>query len=205
MKKLGSLLGDIEDVMRRKNLASAAMNKLKAMWLSKKRISIDKKIKIYNALVKPVLTYNSSTWGLTKAELNKVDAFHRKHLRTIWKRRKMSNKQVYELSKTNKISEEIKKSRWRMFGHVLRLDLQTPAQMSMTYYFEEEVNMNKVNGRPRTTLATVLNNDLKEAKKVHNDMVLVKFENNYDLNRARILAADRKGWKKLSQLVCSIA
>ena len=95
--------------MRRKNLASAAMNKLKAMWLSKKRINIDKKIKIYNALVKPVLTYNSSTWGLTKAELNKVDAFHRKHLRTIWKRRKMSNKQVYELSKTNKISEEIKK------------------------------------------------------------------------------------------------
>ena len=113
------------------------------MWLSKKHINIKRRLEIYNSLVKSVLLYNGCTWGLTKAELDKLDAHHRKQLRTLWKRGKMKNKEVYELSKANPISEEIKESRWKMFGHALRLHLKTPAQQAMACYFQEETSLRK--------------------------------------------------------------
>ena len=72
VKKLGSLLGDSEVITRRKQLSSAAFNKIKSMWLSKKSINIKQKLKIYNALVKSVLLYNACTWGITKAESEKL-------------------------------------------------------------------------------------------------------------------------------------
>ena len=55
----------------------------------------------------------------------------------------MKNKEAYELSKAKPISEEIKESRWKMFGHALRLHLKTPAQQAMTYYFQEETSLKK--------------------------------------------------------------
>ena len=40
VKKLGSLLGDSEDVIRRKQLSYTAMNKIKPMWKGRKKVSI---------------------------------------------------------------------------------------------------------------------------------------------------------------------
>ena len=207
VKKLGSLLGDSEDLIRRKQLSCAAMNKIKSMWLGKKTVGIKRRIKIYNSLVKSVLLYNSCTWGLTKGENKRLDAHHRRQLRTLWKRRKMSNKQVYALSNAKPVSAEVKEARWRMFGHSLRLHIQTPAQQAMTYYFQDEPRLKKYKGRPRTTLPSVLNADIKAAKtKYPEEMKLFnKFDNIADLNRARIIAKDRQMWKELSKLICSIA
>ena len=50
-KKVGSLIGDKEDVDRRKILSTAAMNKLNHIWKSKK-IKKDTKLKAYRTLVK---------------------------------------------------------------------------------------------------------------------------------------------------------
>ena len=190
VKKLGSLLGDSEDLTNRKTLANAAMNKIKNLWLCNKRISINKKIKIYNALVKPVLTYNSCTWGLTKCENDKLDAFHRTQLRKIWKRRFMSNKDVYKLSNSKPITKEIREQRWRMFGHCLRLNLETPAQKSMTYYFQEEPQLKKFDGLPKKTFP---------------EIKLTKLKTSSDLQKAREIASNRDEWKKLSMMICSIA
>ena len=60
VKKLGSLLGDREDMHRRKQLSYAAMNKLSVILKSQK-VRIAKKIKAYKSIVKPVLCYNMST------------------------------------------------------------------------------------------------------------------------------------------------
>ena len=78
VKKLGSLLGDTEDVIRRKQLASAAMTKINKVWIRGRKIHIKKRLKMYNTLVKPILTYNSCTWGLTKNERESMNAFHRR-------------------------------------------------------------------------------------------------------------------------------
>ena len=84
-KKVGTLIGDTEDLKRRSQLASAAMNKYNKIWTSdgKYKIKNKSKMTIYKTPVKPKLIYNSSTWGLTNAEESKYDTLHRKQLRRV--------------------------------------------------------------------------------------------------------------------------
>ena len=64
--KLGSKLGDREDIARRKQLARVKLIQMKKILKRKNVVRLEKKLKLYNALAKRVLTYNSRTWGLTK-------------------------------------------------------------------------------------------------------------------------------------------
>ena len=80
-KKLGSLLGDGEDVAHRKQLANVAFHKMKTLWLRRHHVSEVLRLRIYNAFVLPVLLYNMGTWGLTQKQNNQLDSFHRSQLR----------------------------------------------------------------------------------------------------------------------------
>ena len=51
-------------------------------------------------------------------------------------------------------------ARWKLFGHILRLPPNVPANKAMTAYFSHPGEGWR--GRPRTTLPTVLNDDLKD-------------------------------------------
>ena len=82
-RKLGSLLREAEDVPRRKQLANVAFRKLSTVWFSQSRISLPLWLRLYESFVVPVLIYNMGTWGLTMAELDRLDAYHRRHLRQI--------------------------------------------------------------------------------------------------------------------------
>ena len=53
------------------------MNRLNNIWIRKDYISEQLRLKLYKTLVKPVLLYNSSTWGMTQKETKDLDAFHR--------------------------------------------------------------------------------------------------------------------------------
>ena len=81
--KLGSKLGDKEDIERRKQLARVKMIQMKKILKRKKVVRLEKKLKLYNALVRSVLTYNSCTWGLTKQDEQNLDSFHRQNLRQV--------------------------------------------------------------------------------------------------------------------------
>ena len=79
--------------------SNAALYKLKNIWIGKDKINHNIKIKLYQALVKSILTYNCGTWALALTELNKLDAFHRKQLRkvlNIYYPTKISNKKLYK-------------------------------------------------------------------------------------------------------------
>ena len=67
-RKLGSLLGEAEDVARRKQLANVAFRKLSTVWFRRSRISPPLRQRLYDSFVVPVL--NMATWGLTKANSN---------------------------------------------------------------------------------------------------------------------------------------
>ena len=103
VKKLGSLLGDKEDICRRKQLASIAMNKSKKIWKRKNLVSQERRIKLYNSIVKSILLYNSGTWGLTKNDEKKLNTFHRKQLKQVlgikWPHR-IRSITLYETTKT---------------------------------------------------------------------------------------------------------
>ena len=79
-RKLGSLLGEAEDVARRKQLVNVAFRKLSTVWFRRSRISLPLRLRLYESFVVPVLLYNMGTWGLTKAELDRLDSYHRRHL-----------------------------------------------------------------------------------------------------------------------------
>ena len=76
-KKVLTSIHAREELKRRKSLTSAAMNKYNQIWISKGKTKIKDKTKltIYKTLEKPILTYKSSTCGLTIAEYLKIDAF----------------------------------------------------------------------------------------------------------------------------------
>ena len=163
-RKLGSLLGEAEDVApRRKQLANVAFRKLSTVWFRRSRISLLLRLRLYDSFVVPVLVYNMGTWGLTKAELERLDAYHRRHLRQIigihWPHR-ISNTALYRRCRCRPISENVKSARWRLFGHVLRMPLDAPAQQAIDYYFVD-TGVGTFRGRPRTTLPTALSADLR--------------------------------------------
>jgi hypothetical protein len=206
VKKLGSLLGDSGDMIRRKSLATAAFNNMKKVWIRNNKVHIRKRIKLYNTLVKPVLLYNSGTWGMTKNEENSINTFHRKHLRKLWRhnwRHRVCNIELYKMSNVGILSEEIRKSRWKLFGHILRLNGNTPAQKSMDFYFENYDRRKCFRGRPRMTLVTVLNKDIEDANAKNPELMTIRNLKCYnDLYELRGLAQDRKRWQKIVALVC---
>ena len=200
-KKVGTLIGDTEDLKRRSQLASAAMNKYNKIWTSKGKYKIKNKTKmtIYKTLVKPILIYNCSTWGLTNAEESKFDAFHRRQLRRVLGIKYptiISNKKLYKKTGEEPVSITAKKGRWRLLGHILRRDQQIPANQAMKYYFKQ-TNNTGFRGKPRTTLPTKLDEDLvnyfnkTEQLKDHGYSKILRLRNNTGLDELRDKAADR--------------
>ena len=136
-KLLGSLLGEAEDVARRKQLANVAFRKLSTVWFRRSRISLPVRLRL--------------------------DTYHRRHLRQIigihWPNR-ISNAALYCRCRCHPISEDVKSARWRLYGHVLRMPLDAPAQQAIDYYFAD-TGVATFRGRPRTTLPTALSADLR--------------------------------------------
>ena len=131
--KLGSKLGDKEDIERRKQLARVKLIEMKKILKRKHVVRLEKKMKLYNALTKSVLTYNSCTWGLTMVDERNLNSFHRKQLRQVcgvYYPNTIGNEELYKLTKTRPLSIDITKARWKMFGHVLRMKENTPARKS---------------------------------------------------------------------------
>ena len=158
-RKLGSLLGEAEYVARRKQLANVAFRKLSTVWFRRAHISLQLRLRLYASFVIPVLTYNMGTWGLTQADLVRIDTYHRRlHLRQIigvrwpnW----ISNVALYLRCQSRPISESIITARWRLFGHVLRLPRDAP-----DYYFAD-TEAATFSGRPRISLPSTLCSDLR--------------------------------------------
>ena len=118
---------------------------------------------LHTQTVTPVLTYNMGTWGLTQADLDCIDTYHRRHIRQIigvhWPNR-ISNVALYHRCQCRPISESIVTARWRLFGHVLRLPRDAPAQRAIDHYFAD-TEAAAFRGRPRTSLPTTLCSDLR--------------------------------------------
>ena len=71
---------------------------------------------------------------------------------------KVTNAQLYERSGMTRISEIVISARWRLFGHTLRMNEDTPARKAMAYKFCNDLPCRKGN---RVTIASVLSNEYK--------------------------------------------
>ena len=190
-RKLGSLLGEVEDVTRRMQLANVSFHKMWTVWFRGAQISLLLRLRLYSAFVLPVLTYNMGIWGLTKTELSRLDAHHRRHLRQIigtrWPHR-ISNDALYRRTHSSPISAAIRAARWSLFGHVLRLPLDAPVQRAIDAYLED-TDTPKFRGRPRCTLPTTLGENLRRIGR--------QLRNSDDIDALRTL--DRSTWRDLGR------
>ena len=70
----------------------------------------------------------------------------------------------------------------------------------MHYYFDAPESSKKFPGRRRITLPICIDNDLREAAKSTN-LSVKKFDSENDLQTLKILATDRKKWRKFTKLI----
>ena len=196
--KLGSMLGVEEDISRRKRLATCALHQLWVIWLRGNHAREPLRIRLYGSFILPILLYNCGTWSLTETQEKKLDSFHRQQLRAVIGvkyPRIIRNEALYKRTGSKPLSRIIQSARWRMFGHMLRLDTSSPVQQAMSAYFQP--GSSGFRGRPRTTLPRSINNDLKNSRSTNS---LTSHE---DLVALRQLAQDRRKWKDLMCAVCN--
>ena len=180
---------------------------MQRIWYNKHRISEQRRLTLYNTLVLPILLYNCATWSLTKKQLHKLDTFHRKQLRRIigirWPN-KISNIDLYTKCKCSPLSDSLQYKRLKQFGHVLRRDINTPAQLAMTNYFKN-TNKEKYRGRAPSNIQSQTNKDIQQATTyappyadhTYSKRYEYKLENLTDLDVIRDLANNRQLWKNI--------
>ena len=181
-KLLGTLLDTSEDIKRRKGLAIDAAKTLKHIFNNKK-VWTSTKARAFDTYISSVFLYNSCTWTLTATQENQTDSFQRKMLRinvlnVTWPK-KVSNENVYKLTKVKPWSIKIRKQKATWFGHLIRMHPDTPARKALKFAKQE---YQRPQGKPKTTWIKSYEKILME------DMKLTWSE-------AEEKALDRKIWR----------
>jgi hypothetical protein len=212
VKKLGSLLGDDEDVQRRMELANIQFRKLAKVW-EHENIRLNTRLRTYNAFVVPVLLYNAGTWGLCESSVRKLEVYHRAQLRKVLGVRwpfKVSNEDLYKRCRAEPLGLVLRFRRWNLFGHVLRLPLDTPAQLAMDYYCQQSraSDVKKQRGRAQVTLPVLLFNEFNVYKQEERAKRGCKSNYRQEITNAlgslRKLAQDRLEWAQVVRDVCEL-
>ena len=128
--------GGGKDMDSRLNKARAAFTKLNKVWNSN-QISRKTKIKLYKSIVRPVLLYGCETWKIIKSDERKLDSFQFKCLKRIMRifwPNIVSIDELNKLTQNNRISQEVKKRRWKWIGHVLRKPRNHHCMVALTWH-----------------------------------------------------------------------
>ena len=191
IKLLGTKLDTKKDIEARKSKVWNPVKKFRPFFKSK-RLSPSHKTRIYKTYIEPILLYNSETWTLTQTLEKSLDAFQRKLLRISLNYiypKKISNKNLYNLTKERPISEKLKRRRLNLFGHILRLHPDTPAQKALQYYLTPH---KRPVGRPPLTWLSQITKDLAPTLKHYNIKTpLTKTT----LAKTKQIADDRTTWR----------
>ena len=84
------------------------------------------------------------------------------------------------------------------------MDLTSPAQLAMQYYFENTERLKKYRGNSRMTIAEKLNNDLKTAAKYNTECkkVAESLQSLADLKKLREFAQNKIEWLRFTNSLC---
>ena len=190
-KLLGSKIDTKADIENRKAKTWEPIKLLKPIFKSK-RISTALKIRAFQTYVEPALLYNAELWTLTSTLENQLNAFHRRLLRIaldIHYPKTINTKKLYAVTKTQEISITIKRRRLNLFGHILRLHPDTPAQIALKECTKPQ---KRPRGHPPLTWLKQIMNDLSPALVHHN---IGRDPNTTNLNKLTELASVRSVWR----------
>jgi hypothetical protein len=188
---LGSVIssdnGAKKDIKSRLGKARSAFARLRPVWRSN-QYSLKTKVKLYNSNVKSVLLYGSECWRVVKTDMAKIDVFHNSCLRQLcrifWPR-KISNKELYEMTGCKNVTTEIKRRRFKWLGHVLRMDTNSIPKTALRWTPQGK----RKRGRPKTTWRRTVMSELDEL--------------GISWGEAQSRAKDRQDWRSIVAALCS--
>lgn len=162
-KKLGSHLDPIADVKLRIQKAQVAFH---SMWKTWKcgNLKRSTRIRLYNICIVPILLYNIGAVPYTEVCYDKLEAAQRGHYRRILGihyPKVISNANLYNSTNSTMLRCKIIRARWNIFRKAITQAVQCPANSVMMSYFRDIDTAPKVRGRSPTTIASVLQADLR--------------------------------------------
>ena len=167
--------------------ANQAFIMLRNVWKAGK-LSLQTKLRLFKSNVLTSLLYGAESWKMTKTIAKKLEVFQRKCLRRIvrvcWPNT-ISNEDLYDMTATRPITEEIKRRRWRWIGHVLRLPPTAIARVALRWTPDGR----RGRGRPKETWRRTVETEMKQQGWTWGF-----------LERA---AQDRSKWKDLVEALCA--
>ena len=195
------------EVRRRIGEARTVFQSLKRVW-KHAGLSTKKKLQIYKSCVVSKLLYNMSTLWLTETQLNSIDAFHYKCLRSIanipttWGAMQIgvartSNEAVRAKLNETLLSDEVRLHQLKLLGHILRRPQDHPARIvSFDRFLEPQMwggpfrsgrRRHKWTEEVLGLAMTICNDHFYEGRGNHKTVKLRLLE----------VASDRKGWSEL--------
>jgi hypothetical protein len=114
------------DISTRIAKASNAFNTLSRRLWNSRSVSLQTKLKVYDAAIRPILTYSCDTWAIKAADMARLQAFEfrcwRRILNVTYLDR-ISNDEVRRRIKPKWLLRQyVVKKRLSLLGHVLRMD-----------------------------------------------------------------------------------
>lgn len=121
----GRIEVDIANRMKKTRNIYYAINK---PILQKQEIDKQVKLKVYNIIARPTLTYGSETWTINKKHESKINAGEMQFLRRIegktkWDRE--TNESIRHTLRQEGIMDFIERKQLRWYGHIIRKDEQS--------------------------------------------------------------------------------
>eukprot|EP01034_Spumella_vulgaris_P021843 gene21843-27914_t len=163
-KKLGNYLDQPKDIRNRIASANAAFHKMWRLWFRNKLVSQTVRLRMYNAYIMPLLTYNIGALGVCATEMDKLDVAHRHHLRLLRRihyPNHITNENLYKTCNSEPITTIALRQRWNLFGHVLRMPTDSPAFVATGMYYYEVRQSARQPGKQKTALPTLLSEDME--------------------------------------------
>ena len=180
--------GGEEDIKARLGKARGAFVKLNRVWNSSS-VSRKTKIRLYKTLVKPVFMYGCETWKMNEGDAKKIDVFQNRCLRRVMKIKwqdKISNRELLERANAERLSEEVRRRRWRFIGHILRQQPDNDCVTALTWTPEGK----RKRGRPKTTWRRTVEKERSKAGW-------------QSWGEVRTAAQDRNRWRAHVEALCA--